>query len=45
MIDILMAEVQTMQREVIDKVASPALTDTLDAYHRLLPIRSTSRAT
>ncbi len=31
-IDILMAEVQTMQREVIDKVASPALTDTLDAY-------------
>ena len=30
--DILMAEVQTMQREVIDKVASPALTDTLDAY-------------
>ncbi len=31
-IDILMAEVQTMQREVIDEVASPALTDTLDAY-------------
>ena len=31
-IDILMAEVQTLQREVIDQVASPALTDTLDAY-------------
>ena len=30
--DILMAEVQTMQREMIDAVASPALTDTLDAY-------------
>ncbi|MXY38671.1 MAG: amidase [Rhodospirillaceae bacterium] len=30
--DILMAEVQTMQREIIDRVATPALTDTLDAY-------------
>lgn len=30
--DILMAEVQTLQREVIDKVATEDLTRTLDAY-------------